>query len=574
MFETDPVCHMQVMPETAAARYDYKGKTYYFCNPRCLERFKANPEQFLGFAKLETSDSKSRISNGIYTCPMHPEVRQMGPGACPKCGMALEPEMALVEEEANPELTDMTRRLWIAAGLSVPVFVLGMSERLPIVQLILATPAVLWAGWPLFQRAWASLVNSSPDMFTLIGMGTGTAYVYSVIALLLSSPPGSSQRPGGQGEGLSSLPVYFEAAAVITTLVLLGQVLELRARSRTGAAIKSLLGLAPKTARRRLPSGTEEDVPLDHVHVGDKLRIRPGEKVPVDGIILDGHSSVDESMISGEPIPVEKAPGDRVIGGTINTTGGFIMRAERVGRDTLLSQIVAMVSQAQRSRAPIQRLADVVSSYFVPAVVIAAIVTFVVWLTVGPQPRLPHALLNAVAVLIIACPCALGLATPMSIMVAIGRGAAAGVLIKNAEVLEGMEKVDTLIVDKTGTLTEGRPRVLSLVPTSDFTDLDLLRLAASIEQASEHPLAGAIVRAAAERELRLSAAGSFRSVTGKGVIGEVDGRTVALGNLKLLEDLAIDVAALRDRTDRFREEGQTVIVIAVDGKAAGVIGVG
>ena len=560
-FEIDPVCQMQVMPETAAAQYEYKGKKYYFCNPRCRDRFKANPEQFLTPVKLEIPVSKIEISEGIYTCPMHPEVRQHGPGACPKCGMALEAEMATLEEEVNPELVDMTRRFWVAAVLSVPVLVLGMSEMLPAVQFVLATPVVLWAGRPLFQRAWASVVNRSPNMFTLIGLGTGTAYIYSAIALFLP------------GEGLNSLPVYFEAAAVITTLVLLGQVLELRARSRTGAAIKSLLGLAPKTARRRLPSGTEEDVPLDHVHVGDKLRIRPGEKVPVDGIILDGHSSVDESMISGEPIPVEKAPGDRVIGGTINTTGGFIMRAERVGRDTLLSQIVAMVSQAQRSRAPIQRLADVVSSYFVPAVVIAAIVTFVVWLTVGSEPRFPHALVNAVAVLIIACPCALGLATPMSIMVGVGRGAAAGVLIKNAEVLEVMEKVDTLVTDKTGTLTEGKPALATVVSVSGLSDSEVLRLAASIEQASEHPLAGAIVRAAAERELRLSAAGSFRSVTGKGVIGEVDGRTVALGNLKLLEDLAIDVAALRDRTDRFREEGQTVIVIAVDGKAAGVIGV-
>src|SRR6266850_3741200 len=554
-FEIDPVCHMQVMPETAAARYEYKGKTYYFCNPRCRDRFKANPEQFLAPVKLEIPKSKIEVSESIYTCPMHPEVRQRGPGACPKCGMALEAEMVTLEEEANPELVDMTRRFWIAAALSVPVLVLGMSEMLPVVQFILATPVVLWAGWPLFQRAWASVVNRSPNMFTLIGMGTGTAYVYSAIALLI--PP---------------LQVYFEAAAVITTLVLLGQVLELRARSQTGAAIKSLLGLTPRTARRLLPNGLEEEVALDHVHVGDRLRIRPGEKVPVDGIILDGQSSVDESMISGEPIPAEKIPGDRVIGGTINTTGGFIMRAERVGHDTLLSQIVTMVSQAQRSRAPIQRLADVVSSYFVPAVVIAAVVTFIVWLTVGSEPRFPHALLNAVAVLIIACPCALGLATPMSIMVGVGRGAAAGVLIKNAEALEVMEKVDTLVVDKTGTLTEGKPAVATIVPASEFTDLEVLHFAASIEQASEHPLASAIVHAAAERKVPLLPANGFRSVTGKGVRGEIDGRTVALGNLKLFEDLAMDVGALREPGDRLREEGQTVMFLAVDGKAAGLIG--
>ena len=555
-FEIDPVCHMQVMPETAAARYEYKGKTYYFCNPRCRDRFKANPEQFLAPVKLEIPKSKIEVSESIYTCPMHPEVRQRGPGACPKCGMALEAEMVTLEEEVNPELVDMTRRFWIAAALSVPVLVLGMSEMLPVVQFILATPVVLWAGWPLFQRAWASIVNRSPNMFTLIGMGTGTAYVYSATAVLIPS-----------------LQVYFEAAAVITTLVLLGQVLELRARSRTGAAIKSLLGLAPRTARRLLPNGLEEEVALDHVHVGDRLRIRPGEKVPVDGIILDGQSSVDESMISGEPIPAEKIPGDRVIGGTINTTGGFIMRAERVGHDTLLSQIVTMVSQAQRSRAPIQRLADVVSSYFVPAVVIAAVVTFIVWLTVGSEPRFPHALLNAVAVLIIACPCALGLATPMSIMVGVGRGAAAGVLIKNAEALEVMEKVDTLVVDKTGTLTEGKPAVATIVPASEFTDSEVLRFAASIEQASEHPLASAIVHAAAERNVPLLPAKEFRSVTGKGVMGKVDERAVALGNLKLLEDFAIGAGALRDRADGLREEGQTVMFLALDGKAAGLIGV-
>ena len=568
IFETDPVCHMQVMPETAAARYDYNGKTYYFCNPRCLERFKANPEHFLVPLKLEIRDSKSEISDVIYTCPMHPDVRQVGPGVCPKCGMALEAETATIQEEANPELADMTRRFWIAAGLSIPVLVLGMSEMFPLIQLILATPVVLWAGWPLFQRAWASVVNRSPNMFTLIGMGTGTAYIYSAIAVFLPSPSGR-----GQGEGLHTLPVYFEAASVITALVLLGQVLELRARSRTGAAIKSLLGLAPKAARRLLPNGSEEEVSLNEVHIGDTLRIRPGEKVPVDGVVLEGQSSVDESMISGEPIPVEKIAGDRVIGGTINGTGGLIIRADRLGKDTLLSQIVGMVSQAQRSRAPIQRLADVISSYFVPAVVVAAIITFIVWWSAGPEPRLSHSLLNAVAVLIIACPCALGLATPMSIMVGVGRGAAAGVLIKNAEALEVMEKVDTLVVDKTGTLTEGKPSVAAILTAPGFDESEVLRLAASIEQGSEHPMAGAIVRAAAERNLRPVAARGFRSVTGKGVMGEIEERMVVLGNMKAFDQRAIDLASLHDRADKLREQGQTVVFLAVDGKPAGAIGV-
>ncbi len=554
LFETDPVCHMQVMPETAAARYDYKGKTYYFCNPRCAERFKANPEAFLSPVQIEIPSPQPQIPTAIYTCPMHPEVRQNGPGACPKCGMALEPEMATLEEEVNPELADMTGRFWIAATLSVPVLVLGMFERFSLLQWILATPVVLWCGWPLLERAWASVVNRSPNMFTLIGLGTSTAYVYSVVAVVLS------------------LPVYFEAAAVITALVLLGQVLELQARSRTGSAIKTLLGLAPKTARRISPNGSEHDVSLEHVHIGDKLRVRPGEKIPVDGVVLDGQSSVDESMISGEPIPVAKGAGDRVIGGTINGAGSFIMRAERVGRDTLLAQIVAMVSQAQRSRAPIQRLADVVSAYFVPAVVAVAVITFVVWLAAGPAPRFSHALLNAVAVLIIACPCALGLATPMSIMVGIGRGAAAGVLIKNAEVLEVMEKVDTLVVDKTGTLTEGKPAVAAIVPAPQFSESEVLRLAAGIEQGSEHPLAGAITRAA-EQNLQLPGAVEFRSVTGKGVVGKIEGRTIALGNSKFFEELKIDVAGLSVPAERLREEGQTVVFLAADSEPMGVIGI-
>ncbi|HMF02837.1 MAG TPA: heavy metal translocating P-type ATPase [Terriglobia bacterium] len=580
LFEIDPVCHMNVMPETAAGKYEYNRKTYYFCSPRCVERFRANPDQFLGgqrgtgkmgsdpsretgvlldtmgHAPREGSDPRfSRAPSQIFTCPMHPEVRQIGPGFCPKCGMALEPEVATLEEETNPELTDMTRRFWIAAISTLPILALGMAERLPLVQLILATPVVLWAGWPLFQRAWASIMNRSPNMFTLIGLGTGTAYVYSFVATI------------------TGLPVYFEAAAVITALVLLGQVLELRARSRTGAAIKALLGLVPKTARRINPDATESDVPLEQVHIGDKLRVRPGEKTPVDGIVLEGYSSVDESMISGEPIPVEKTAGDRVIGGTINGTGGFVMRAERVGRDTLLSQIVAMVAQAQRSRAPIQRLADVVSAYFVPIVVIVAALTFVVWVALGPEPRLAHALLNAVAVLIIACPCALGLATPMSIMVGVGRGATAGVLIKNAEALEVMEKVDTLVVDKTGTLTEGKPGVVTILPGGGRTSDEVLRWAASLEQGSEHPLAGAIVRSAGERKVQLSAASDVRAIPGKGVSGTVDGRSVAVGNRALLEERGIDTSSVQHPTEVLRNEGQTVMFVVLDGTLAGLIGV-
>jgi Cu+-exporting ATPase len=556
VFETDPVCHMQVMPATAAGKYDYKGKTYYFCNPRCLERFRQDPERFLAPPKSEITSPQPEISTTTYTCPMHPEVRQIGPGACPKCGMALEPETLTAEEEHNPELTDMSRRFWIAAPLSLPVLILGMMEMLPIIQFVLATPVVLWAGWPLFQRGWASVVNRSPNMFTLIAMGTGTSYGYSAVALAM---------PG--------LPLYFEAAAVITALVLLGQVLELRARSRTGEAIRSLLGLAPKTARVVAPDGTERDVPLDLVRIGDTLRVRPGEKVPVDGVILEGHSSIDESMISGEPIPVEKHPGSRVTGGTINSTGGFIMRAERVGRDTLLSQIVAMVSQAQRSRAPIQRLADVVSSYFVPAVVVTAVVTFIVWLTVGPEPRLSYALLNAVAVLIIACPCALGLATPMSIMVGIGRAATVGVLIKNAEVLEVMEKVDTLVVDKTGTLTEGKPVLDHIVPAANFSESEVLRVAASLERGSEHPLSAPIVAAAVARQMQLSSVRDFRSVPGKGVVGTVDGRAAALGNAKLLDDLRVDAGEFAERVEAVRRGGHTVMYLVIDSKVAGFLSV-
>jgi Cu+-exporting ATPase len=554
LFEIDPVCHMSVMPETAAGNYEYKGKTYYFCNLRCLERFRADPEKFLGTASPEPPDPKSAMS-AMYVCPMDPEVRQSEPGACPKCGMALEPEMVSLEDEGNPELDDMTRRFWIAAILSLPTLILGMTETGRIIQWILATPVVIWAGWPLFDRAWTSIVNRSLNMFTLIGIGTGTAYVYSVAAVF------------------QNLPVYFEAAAVITALVLLGQVLELRARSRTGLAIKALLGLAPKTARLIPPFGPEKDVPLEQVRVGDVLRVRPGEKVPVDGTVIEGNSAIDESMISGEPIPVEKAKNDQVIGGTINGTGSFLMRAKRVGRDTLLSQIVAMVNQAQRSRAPVQKLADQVSAYFVPAVVITALITFLVWLSVGPEPRLAHALLNAVAVLIIACPCALGLATPMSVMVGIGRGASAGVLVKNAEALESLERVDTLVVDKTGTLTQGKPAVSTIIAAPGFTESEVLRFAASVERNSEHPLAGAIMEAAAREGVKIVSVSNFQSATGKGIQASVEGRAVVFGNARMLQDAGIAMGGFATKAEQLRLEGQTVMFLSVDGNIAGLVGV-
>ena len=481
-FEIDPVCKMQVLPETAAARFEYNGKLYYFCAVRCMERFKANPAAFL---QPGTAQPRQTSSDAIYTCPMHPEVRQKGPGSCPKCGMALEPEMAQLDEGPNPELVDMTRRFWIAAVLSAPIMVLGMMETQPILQLLLATPVVVWAGWPLLERGASSIVHRSLNMFTLIAMGVSVAYVYSIVAVI-------------RGNGL---PVYFEAASVITALVLLGQVLELRARSQTSSAIKSLLGLAPKTARRVAEDGTESDVPLEQIHAGNTLRVRPGEKVPVDGTVLQGASSVDESMVSGEPIPVEKTAGSKVVGGTVNGQGTFLMRADRVGADTLLSQIVHMVAQAQRSRAPIQRLADAVSSWFVPAVIAVAVLTFAAWFVVGQNAS--AGLLNAIAVLIIACPCALGLATPMSIMVGVGRGATMGVLIRNAEALEMMEKVDTVVVDKTGTLTEGKPAVATIVAVAPHEEEDVLRFAAAVEKGSEHPLAAAILRSAEHRGINV-----------------------------------------------------------------------
>jgi Cu+-exporting ATPase len=516
-----------------------------------------------------------------YTCPMHPEIVRDGPGTCPKCGMALEPRTVAAVEE-NPELADMTRRFWVSLVLTVPLFVLAMShmamgEQFPhwlagrglaITELVLATPVVLWGGWPFFVRMWQSIVNRYPNMFTLIGIGTGTAYLFSVVATFFPELFPASFRTMHGGVDL-----YFESAAVIVTLVLLGQVLELRARSRTGAAIRALLGLAPKTARRIGEDGSEEDVPIDQVKVGQKLRIRPGEKVPVDGIVEEGSSFVDESMISGEPTPVEKNRGDRVIGGTVNGTGSLLVRAERVGSETVLAQIVKMVAEAQRSRAPIQRLADQVATYFVPTVLLVAVITFVAWATLGPEPRYAYALINSVAVLIIACPCALGLATPMSIMVGVGRGAAAGVLVKNAEALETMERVNTLVVDKTGTLTEGRPRLVTVRPLADWNERDLLRLAGSVEQLSEHPLAAAIAEGAIEGGIELAQASEFASETGKGVTAIVEGRRVAIGNRSFVESLGAVVESAAGEVEALRAEGQTVMYVAVDGQLAGMVGV-
>ncbi|NCF82710.1 MAG: cadmium-translocating P-type ATPase [Proteobacteria bacterium] len=517
-----------------------------------------------------------------YTCPMHPEIERDAPGDCPICGMALEPVTVTVEEQENPELVDMSRRFWVSAVLTLPLLVIAMGGMIPglsfewigsprtlaWLELALATPVVLWGGWPFFQRGWASLVNRHLNMFTLIALGTGVAYAYSVIAT--SAPdlfPEAFRDASGRGA------VYFEAAAMIVTLVLVGQVMELRARHRTGAAIRALLGLAPKTARRLNADGSEEDVPLEQVHVGDRLRVRPGEKVPVDGVVAEGNSTVDESMISGEPIPVQKVPGDSVVGATVNGTGSLVIEAERVGADTMLAQIVQMVSQAQRSRAPIQKLADVVAGYFVPAVMAVAVVTFIVWALIGPAPAMAYAVINAVAVLIIACPCALGLATPMSIMTATGKGATAGVLFKDAEAVEVMGQVQTLVVDKTGTLTEGKPRLVSVKPVAGMDEATLLRLAATLERGSEHPLAEAIVAGASARGLELGALSAFDSLTGKGVTGEVDGRRVGLGNRRLLEDLGIDPGELAEQADNARAQGDSVMFVTVDGQAAGLVGV-
>ncbi len=516
-----------------------------------------------------------------YTCPMHPQIVRVQPGACPICGMALELRTVTLADEENPELVAMTRRFWVGVVLTAPLLIIAMSDSLPgrsleriaskqtlsWIEFLLTTPTVLWGGWPFFVRAWQSIVNRSLNMFTLIGLGVAVAYFYSVTAKFLPGIFPQSFREAGV------VPVYFEAAAVITTLVLLGQVLELKARSRTGAAIKALLGLAPKTARRVREDGAEEDIPLDQLKAGDRLRVRPGEKVPVDGTVIEGASAIDESMVTGEAIPVEKHAADRVIGATINGTGSFVMRAERVGAETLLAQIVQMVAEAQRSRAPIQKLADVVAGYFVPIVITAAIITFALWATMGPQPRLAHALINAVAVLIIACPCALGLATPMSTMVAMGKGANAGVLFKNAEAIEAMRQVNTLVVDKTGTLTEGKPKLVSITPTEGWGEQKLLSLAASLERASEHPLAAAIVGGAGERGVELTKVESFDSITGKGVRGQVDGHLVALGNRALLDELQIDAGDLLTKAEALRADGQTVMFVAVDGRVTGLVGV-
>ncbi len=615
----DPVCGMSIELETAAGSYEHEGTTYFFCNKSCLNRFRQGPESFVGGGARPDKESRTEraAESGVYTCPMHPEVRKEGTGSCPKCGMALEvvkveapkekveytcpmhPEivrdrpgncpicgMALEPRtvtavEDNTELREMKRRFRTSVALTLPLLVIAMGEMtglhlsgfvtprtLSWLELALASPVVLWGGWPFFVGGWQSITGRSLNMFTLIALGVGVAYAYSLIATLVPDIfPASFREMGG------SVPVYFEPAAVIVTLVLLGQVLELKARSQTGAAIRALLGLAPRTAQRIREDGTEEDVPLDEVRPSDLLRVRPGEKVPVDGEVVEGASSVDESMVTGEPVPVEKRTGDRVIGATVNATGSFIMRAERVGADTLLSRIVQMVAEAQRSRAPIQRLADHVAAYFVPAVLLIAVITFIVWALAGPEPRMAYALINAVAVLIIACPCAFGLATPMSIMVAMGRGAQAGVLFRNAEAIEVLRKVNTLVVDKTGTLTEGRPKLVTIAPAEGWDEGTLLRLAASLERASEHPLAAAIVSEARERGVELTAVESFESVTGKGVRGRVEGRTVLLGNLGLLQEPAVDPGDLAARAEILRGDGQTIMFVSVDNQVAGLLGV-
>jgi len=624
----DPVCGMTVSPGSAAGSYEHNHQTYYFCSEHCLRSFREAPEHF-----LRRSNSSSPSPIGIqgkpiqlaratapqgYTCPMHPEVRESKPGSCPKCGMALEPAtptattekveytcpmhpeivrdapgscpicgMALeprvvTGEVENAELVDMKQRFWLSAVLSLPLLIIGMNElipgspvtnllptsTLPWVQLVLASPVVLWGGWPFFVRGWQSLINRSLNMFSLIALGVGVAYTYSLVATFFPQIFPASFR-----DHAGNVPVYFEAAAVITTLVLLGQVLELRARSATNAAIRALLGLAPKTARRISPDGNEEDILLDQVQPGDSLRVRPGEKIPVDGIVVEGSSAVDESMVTGEPIPVAKTKGEHVIGATVNGTGTLIMKAERVGAETVLAQIVQMVAEAQRSRAPIQRLADVVSGYFVPSVIVVAIITFFIWAIIGPEPPMVYAIVNAVAVLIIACPCALGLATPMSIMVATGKGAQMGVLFRNAEAIELLRTIDTLVVDKTGTLTEGKPKLVTLAPVDQADERQLLRLAASLERGSEHPLAAAIVAGAQERAVELIRPQAFESITGKGVKGRIDGLSVSLGNLALLQELGVEPGSLASQAEKFRGDGQTVMFVVIDGQPAGLLGV-
>ena len=579
----DPVCGMIVNPQ-AAASLQYNGETYYFCSAHCLDTFRRDPRRDPRkdrATQAQVSPSPAAIkavAGSEYTCPMHPEIVRAGPGACPICGMALEP-ITFSEKEENPELLDMTRRFWLSLALTAPLFLISMSDfwpRRPLelllssqavgwLELALASPVVLWGGWPFFTRAWQSLVQRSPNMFTLIGLGVAVAYLFSVMGHLFPGFFPISFRESG------SVPVYFEAAAVIVTLVLLGQIMELRARNRTGAAIRALLSLAPRSARRVGQDGVEQDIPLEQLCVGDQLRVRPGEKVPVDGVVIEGSSAVDESMVTGEAIPIEKHVGDQVIGSTMNATGSFVMRAEHVGADTLLAQIVQLVAAAGRSRAPIQKLADIVAGYFVPVVILTAAITFVVWATFGPEPRLAHALINAVAVLIIACPCALGLATPMSVMVAMGRGAAGGVLFRNAEAIELLRRVDTLVVDKTGTLTEGKPQLLEIDVLEGWTERDLLRWAASLERASEHPLASAILGEAAARNIELLSVENFNSQPGKGVTGEVDGRFIALGNQALLEELSIDSRNLSAKAEVLRGGGQVVLFVTVDRRAAGLL---
>ncbi len=622
----DVVCGMEIDPGTAAGTLEYRGQKYYFCNPGCQERFQANPESF-----ITSGDDRKKASNRTpaatpaqagpaaytcpmdpevnepspgpcpkcgmaleplipaasksqteYVCPMHPEVVRLKPGSCPICGMALEPRTVSLEEEENPEYADMKRRFWVSLILTIPELIASMTgmlsgspllrllphQSLHWVELALATPVVVWGGWPFFERGWRSIINQSPNMFTLISIGTGSAYVYSLVATVLPGIfPASFRDASGRVE------VYFEAAAAITTLVLLGQVLELRARSSTSSAIKALLGLAPKTARMVLAEGTERDVPLAQLKPGDHLRVRPGEKIPVDGIVIEGSSSVDESMITGEPVPESKEPGSRLTGGTLNHNGTLIMRAERVGSDTLLANIVRMVSEAQRSRAPIQRVADVASAYFVPAVVGVAILTFVVWAIFGPQPRMAYAIVNAVAVLIIACPCALGLATPMAVMVGTGRGATAGVLVRNAEALEALEKVDTLVVDKTGTLTAGKPKLTGVQASSGFDENQVLRLAASIERGSEHPLATAIVAGAEAKGIPLAGVNQFRAIPGKGVEGQVENHSLVLGNRSMLEEGGIEAGDLFRIADSQEHKGQTIMFLAVDQRPAGLLAV-
>jgi len=621
MQTTDPVCGMSTNSPESYISYEHQGKIYYFCSEHCLKKFEADPKQYLDEEEQESKDvSPPHEEKGsVYTCPMHPEVRQESPGecpkcgmhlestvpkaeeartewtcpmhpeivryeagGCPKCGMALEPRTVTAEKVEDQEYLYMRNRFWVSAVLTLPVLLIAMrhafglsfleefigAKPLHWAEFILATPVVLWGGWIFYVRAWRSVATWNLNMFTLIGLGTAVAYIYSVVALLFPHIfPASFRSPEG------TVGVYFEAAAVIITLVLLGQMLELRARSRTGAAIKALLGLAPKTARRINPDGTEEDVPLELVQVGDTLRVRPGEKIPVDGKVLEGSSSVDEAMITGEPMPVEKKRGDRVIGATVNTTGALVIQAEKIGTDTVLSQIVQMVAEAQRSRAPIQKLADIVAAYFVPTVIAIAVVAFVVWSFIGPEPRMAYGLIAAVSVLIIACPCALGLATPMSIMVATGKGATLGVLFKDAESIEVMRKVDTLVVDKTGTLTEGRPRLTDVIPIEGGDKEALLRFAASLERASEHPLAAAIVQGARERDIDLQEPDEFNSHTGRGVSGRINGKEVLLGNTRLLEDFGVAWRELASEAEKLRTEGKTAMFVAVDGKVAGLVSV-